>query len=113
VGGPVLVVQDGSGVPRTMVATCDAIRDTGGGREVRLGLEIGAFVFEASPYDGAGAYQPGVNLGVSGALFSRQEARSLTGAVIFEGAGRSGAINLVSGAKSISGAWDCSLLAEP
>ena len=111
--GTTVVVQDGSGVPATVSATCDSIRSTGQGREVRLGLGESQLVFEGTPYTGAGAYQPGVNLEVSGGPFSRQDARALTGAVIFEGAGRSGAINLVGGASSVSGAWDCSGLPKP
>jgi hypothetical protein len=113
VSGPTVVVQQGSGSPQPMVATCESIRDAGGGREVRLGLDIGAVVFRAAPYTGAGAYQPGVNLELSGDLFSRQDLRSLTGAVVFDGSGRSGAINLVAGSASISGAWNCTLLPKP
>ncbi|MDQ4005051.1 MAG: hypothetical protein M3135_01965, partial [Actinomycetota bacterium] len=111
--GTTIVVQDGSGAPATVSATCDSIRGSGQRRVVRLGLGQSDLVFEAAPYTGAGAYTPGGNLEVSGGPFSRQDVRALTGAVIFEGAGRSGAINLVGGASSVSGAWDCSGLPKP
>jgi hypothetical protein len=80
---------------------------------VRLDLGESELVFEATPYTGAGAYTPGANLEVSGGPFSRQDLRALTGAVIFQGAGRSGAINLVGGASSASGSWDCTDLPKP
>ena len=111
--GTTVVVQDGSGVPATVSATCASIRSAGQGREVRLGLGESELVFAATPYDGAGPYQPGVNLEVSGGPFSRQDLRALTGAVTFDGAGRGGAINLVGGASSVSGTWDCSDLPKP
>ena len=111
--GTTVVVQDGSGVPATFTATCVSIRSAGQGREVRLGLGETELVFEAAPYTGPGPYQPGVNLEVSGGPFARQDLRALTGAVVFEGSGTNGVINVVGGASSVSGSWDCSDLPKP
>jgi hypothetical protein len=110
-GGSVLTVQDGSGVPSVVPATCETIRDRGNRREVSLVFEGGALTFTADPYTGPNAYQPGTTLQVEGSVFS--PGAQLSGAVIFDDSERAGAVNLNEGSKSVSGAWSCANLPKP
>ena len=108
-GGSVLIVSQGAGAPSTLPATCESIRDRGKAREVKLGFQGGSLTFRASPYTGPGPYLPGSNLEVNGTVFEG-ETTPLTGAVVFDESGQSGAVNLVAGNRIASGSWACSEL---
>jgi len=105
--GPVLVINDGSGVPRTLNPTCDSLRDTKGGksRDVKLSFEGGTLTFTASPFTGPGPYVAGTNLEVGGSVLQNGE---ISGAAIFDETGTAGVVNLVAGTSTVSGAWECS-----
>lgn len=105
--GPILVINDGSGVPRTLNPTCDSLRDTKGGkvREVKLSFDGGTLTFTASPFTGPGPYVAGTSLEVGGSVLQDGE---ISGAAIFDETGTAGVVNLVAGTSTVSGAWECS-----
>ncbi len=106
--GPVLVVNDGSGIPGTFTPTCDSLKDVKGGKEraVRLGFDGETLTFTAAPFTGPGPYVAGSNLQVQASVFGSDD--PVQGAVIFDETGEAGVVNLVAGTSTISGAWDCS-----
>ncbi|HVM11513.1 MAG TPA: DUF3592 domain-containing protein [Actinomycetota bacterium] len=95
----------------TTSATCEGVEERRNGRtvEVRLAFEGESLRFtvrRARGGDGSTAYPVGDDLRVRGSFFEGASG-PLQGAVVLDASGRSGAVNLVRGDRSVSGTWTC------
>ncbi|HYH28028.1 MAG TPA: hypothetical protein VEA19_04520, partial [Actinomycetota bacterium] len=103
--GPLLAITDEAGA-RTSPSTCEKFDRRKGGRVVEVGLsfEGGTVSFTVSRFKGPGAYPAHQGVKVGGSFLSG--GGTVSGAVVFS-QGREGSVNLVRGARAVTGSWSC------
>jgi hypothetical protein len=95
--------------PRVLGANCASIRDIqqGNVREVQILLEGDVtLILKAQPYTGPKAYTVPIGGSVGGTVLD-EATQPPSGAIVFQGNGQNGVVNVSAQPLSVSGNWDC------